>query len=426
VDSQLLVRERVSWRRSGVFGRRADVAAINLEGFTGMGVIREERQRAPASLNRREFLRDGIAGVGALGLGAHALPALRGLAAAPDRAIILLLLVGGPSQLETWDPKPDAPADVRGPFGSIATRCPGVRISEHLPRMAARMDRIALIRSMSHDTAPIHETGYQLLQTGRLSRAGEPNPHVGSVVARIMGPGETVPRFAIVPGPIASTGVDISRGQSGGWLGSAYDPLPVSSDRSAVESVFPSMKDDGNSPDYGDTTFGQICQQARRLIEAGVRVVTVNMYETVFNRVSWDCHGAAPLDDYAREILPTFDQAFTALIDDLEDRGRLETTLVVAAGEFGRTPRLNGSGGRDHWPGVWSVVLAGGGVHGGQVVGASDAHAGSPADRPVSPQDLLATMYQSLGIDASRLIERPEVGPYRLVEGGSVIRELLG
>jgi uncharacterized protein (DUF1501 family) len=151
------------------------------------------------------------------------------------------------------------------------------------------------------------------------------------------------------------------------------------------------------------------------------------MFDTVFNRVTWDCHGAVPfstLDDYARVLLPTFDQAFTALIDDLERRGRLETTLVVAAGEFGRTPRLNASGGRDHWPGAWSVVLAGGGVRGGQVVGASDAYAAAPTDRPVTPQDLLATMYYSLGIEVSRSLNRPDGESYRLVEDGAVISEL--
>ncbi len=166
---------------------------------------------------------------------------------------------------------------------------------------------------------------------------------------------------------------------------------------------------------------------ARRLVESGVRVVTVNMFDTVFNRVTWDCHGAAPfstLDDYARELLPAFDCAFTALIDDLERRGRLETTLVIAAGEFGRTPRINASGGRDHWPGVWSVVLAGGGICGGQVVGASDALAGAPVDRAVTPADLLATIYHSLGIDASQSLTRPDGGSYRLVEDGVVIREL--
>ena len=158
-------------------------------------------------------------------------------------------------------------------------------------------------------------------------------------------------------------------------------------------------------------------------------MITVNMFQTVFNRTTWDCHGAAPfstLADYANELLPTFDQAFSALIDDLDGRGRLETTLVIAAGEFGRTPRLNATGGRDHWPGVWSVVLAGGGVRGGQVVGSSDAHAGSPTERAVSPQDLLATAYYSLGIDATQYLMRPDGRPTALVEGGEAIRELFG
>ena len=131
-------------------------------------------------------------------------------------------------------------------------------------------------------------------------------------------------------------------------------------------------------------------------------MVTVNMFETVFNQVTWDCHGTRPfstLDDYARELLPTFDRALSALLDDLDRRGLLETTLVVATGEFGRTPRLNCRGGRDHWPGVWSAVLAGGGTRGGQVIGASDSHAGSPTDRPVTAAELVATMYRSLGID---------------------------
>jgi uncharacterized protein (DUF1501 family) len=151
------------------------------------------------------------------------------------------------------------------------------------------------------------------------------------------------------------------------------------------------------------------------------------MFDTVFNRVTWDCHGAAPfskLDDYARELLPNFDRAFTALIDDLERHGRLETTLVVAAGEFGRSPRLNASGGRDHWPGVWSIVLAGGGIHGGQVLGASDAHAEAPADRPVTPAEIVATIYHSLGIDETQCLSRPDGASYRLVEGAAPIREL--
>jgi uncharacterized protein (DUF1501 family) len=153
------------------------------------------------------------------------------------------------------------------------------------------------------------------------------------------------------------------------------------------------------------------------------------MYETVFNRTSWDCHGAAPFStvrDYAHRVLPTFDRAFAALIDDLECRGLLETTLVVAAGEFGRTPWLNATGGRDHWPGVWSVVLAGGGVQGGQVVGSSDAQAGCPNERPTTPQDLLATIYFSLGIDQTQYLRRPDGQLSRILDDGEPILELFG
>jgi hypothetical protein len=411
-----------------------------------------------------------------MGLGSLGLVASRGQippasGGKSDRAVIVLLLVGGPSQLETWDPKPDAPAEVRGPFRSIATRCPGIRISEHLPRTAARLDRLALVRSVHHDAAPVHETGLQLLQTGRLCRPGEEHPHLGSVVARLLRPSGGVPPFVLLPGAIGHTGIDIPHGQSAGWLGPAFVPFTLDADPSALDfdptsawdrarSFLDNTTDDdptsaqahswarmpspagpvhnafaldAESPrvleSYGRTTFGQSCLLARRLVEHGSRVVTVNMFETVFDRVTWDCHGNSPfstLFDYAESIVPSFDREFTALLDDLEGRGLLESTLVVAAGEFGRTPRLNASGGRDHWPGVWSVVLAGGGVRGGQVVGSSDAHAGSPTERPVTPQDLLATIYQSMGIDPTQYLARPDGQSYALVDAGEPIRELFG
>jgi uncharacterized protein (DUF1501 family) len=367
-----------------------------------------------------------------------------------DRSVILLLLVGGPSQLETWDPKPDARLEVRGPFRSIATRCPGVRISEHLPRLATRMDRLAIVRSLHHDESPIHETGCQLLQTGRLCKAGEESPHFGSVVARLAGSRNGLPASALVPGPIQSTGIDIPHGQTSAWLGAGCAPFSLEADpasphfnalwhraRASAANVSPGVAG-GNPFDltaeparlrdaYGRTTFGQACLLARRLVETGVRVITVNMFETVFNRITWDCHGAAPfstLDDYARVLMPDLDQALAALIDDLEGRGRLQSTLVVATGEFGRTPRLNSAGGRDHWPAVWSAVMAGGGINGGQVIGASDADAAYPADRPVSPQELLATIYYSLGVDASRRLARPDGSSCALVPDAEPIREL--
>jgi hypothetical protein len=434
-----------------------------------MITVGQGRSRNCSGVTRRDFLRGGALGLGSLGLGVLDRDALAGDETNQDRSVIVLLLVGGPSQLETWDPKPDAPSDVRGPFRSIATRCPGVRISEHLPRLALRMDRVALVRSLYHDAAPIHETGQQLLQTGRLCRAGDEHPHVGSVVGRLTGARRGFPPFAILPGPIANTGVDIPHGQSAGWLGNTYNPFHLNADPAASHFDAPSAFDrarsfldeavrrdptsglarsratdsllttparnafdlDDEGPGvrnaYGRTTFGQSCLLARRLVEAGVRLVTVNMFESVFNRVTWDCHGSSPfstMDDYARELLPTFDQTFASLIDDLDQRGRLESTLVVAAGEFGRTPRINAAGGRDHWPGVWSIALAGGGVQGGQVVGASDEHAAAPADRPVTPQNLLATIYHSLGIESTQRLARPDNDSFPLVEDAGPIHEL--
>jgi hypothetical protein len=367
----------------------------------------------------------------------------------PERSLILLMLVGGPSQLETWDPKPDAPAEVRGPFRSIATSVAGVRIVEHLPRMAKRLDRVTLLRSLTHDAAPIHETGHQLIQTGHLCRLGQEHPHVGSVVAKLKGSRQGLAPFVITPGPIGNTGVSVPHGQTGGALGPACDPFVVGADRalpldgSRAESETArdgltrmphqafnlSAEREAVRDAYGRNSFGRSCLLARRLVEAGVRVVTVNMYQTVFNQVTWDCHGARPfstLDDYAREVLPSFDLAFSALLDDLDRRGLLDSTFVVATGEFGRTPRLNAAGGRDHWPGVWSAVVAGGGTVGGQVVGASDATASSPADRPVAPAELVATMYRSLAIDPSQSHTLGQGMPVALVEQAAPIAELFG
>jgi uncharacterized protein (DUF1501 family) len=329
---------------------------------------------------------------------------------------------------------------------------PGIRISEHLPCLAARMDRLAIVRSVHHEEAPIHETGCQLLQTGRLCKVGEQAPHFGSVIAHLSGSTNDWPASVVLPGPIQSTGIDISHGQSAAWLGPEFAPLwldagshdadvdPSLSLRRCDRSELRSSAAAGNPfclaaepatvrETYGKTTFGACCLAARRLVEAGVRVVTVNMFQTVFNQATWDCHGGSPfstLDDYARVLLPDLDRAFGALIDDLDRRGRLESTLVVAAGEFGRTPRINSAGGRDHWPGVWSIAMAGGGVRGGQVLGASDKQGARPALRPVSPQDVLASIYYSLGVDAGQYFARPGGEPFALVEEGRPIRELFG
>jgi hypothetical protein len=384
---------------------------------------------------RRDLLRAG--GLGALGLGLDLDPVRAGGdSARSERAVILLMLVGGPSQLDSFDPKPEAPAEVRGPFGSIATAVPGVRVCEHLPRLAQRLNRLALIRSLRHEEAPIHETGYQLVQTGRLSRSGEDHPHVGSVAAWRLGRAGAPP-FVLLPRPIGNTGVGIWRGQSAGPLGPGFDPVVINSDGSETAGNV-RLSGGALGPDpspkrvrdaYGSTPFGRDCLTARRLVEAGARVVTVNMYDTVFDQVSWDCHGSAhfsTLEDYAREVLPTFDRAFTALIDDLDRLGLLDTTLVVATGEFGRSPRLNQAGGRDHWPGVWSAIVAGGGTSGGQVIGASDRQGGEPADRPVTPQELVATMYQALALDVSHPVSTTDGRSLRLVDEARPITELIG
>ena len=371
-------------------------------------------------IGRRDFLKAGGAGLGTLGM-AGVVPAPAPVRPTKERSVILLMLGGGPSQLETWDPKPDAPAEIRGPFGSIATRIPGIRVGEHMPRIAARLDKLALIRSLHHDQAPIHETGLQLLQTGLVSR--EEQPHFGATVAKAAGRGGET-SFALVPGPIVDTGVQLPRGQTAGRLGRSCEPVHLDPDLPPGAEAIGSLRraldlraePSRNVQAYGATRFGRRCLAARRLVEAGVRVVTVNMYENVFDQVSWDCHGARPfstLDDYRREVLPTFDAAFSGLIDDLEARGLLETTLVAAVGEFGRTPRINVSGGRDHWPGVWSAVMAGGGVQRGTVVGSSDDRASAPADRPVTPQEWLATIRHVLGIDPSSVGEPAGAAPIR-------------
>jgi hypothetical protein len=367
-----------------------------------------------AGLSRRGFLEAG--GLGAIGLAVGGLDAAASMTR-NDRSLILLMLVGGPSQLETFDPKPDAPREIRGPFGSIATRVPGVRVNEFLPEVARRMDRLTLVRSLHHDASPIHETGCQLIQTGALCRLGEEHPHVGSVVARARGARNGMPPFVVLPTPIGKTGVGLSHGQTAGLLGPEFEPYHVD-----VADPSPKTRDALDIDDeprsvreaFGRTSFGASCLRARRLIEAGVRVVTVNMFESVFNRVTWDAHGARPfssLEDYERELLPTFDRAFSALLDDLEGKGLFDSTLVVATGEFGRTPKLNHAGGRDHWPGVWSAVLAGAGTRGGQVIGASDAHAAEPIDRPVTPPELLATIYRGLGVEARNVAALAGIAP---------------
>jgi uncharacterized protein (DUF1501 family) len=176
---------------------------------------------------------------------------------------------------------------------------------------------------------------------------------------------------------------------------------------------------------YGRTVFGQSCLLARRLVEHGVRLVTINMFDTVFGAMSWDCHAdggalGVTLDDYKETLCPMFDQAYSALLEDLHQRGLLDSTLVVAMGEFGRTSFLNPRGGRDHWPGCWSILFAGAGVRSGQVIGASDAIASEPKERPVTPADVAATIYHGLGVDPHSCLCGPDGQPMPLTEGHSI------
>lgn len=387
--------------------------------------------RPSSGVTRREFLRAGSLGVAGLSLADFA--SAQTASAAQSKAetnCIVLYLLGGPSHIDTWDPKPEAPVDVRGPFRPIRTNVPGIHIGEHFPRMARMAHRYALVRSVYHREAPIHETGHQLVQTGRLSRHGVEHPSLGSVLARIKGPRSALPPYVVLPHALGNTGVNVSRGQGAGYLGESYEPVCTDLDfdgtrdaSRALDRERPALRNR-----YGRNAFGQSCLMARRLIEGGVRLATVNMFETVFNTLSWDCHAdggslSVTLDDYKRTLCPMFDRAYTALLSDLDERGMLASTLVVAMGEFGRTPKLNAHGGRDHWPGVWTVLLAGGGVQGGRVVGSSDKHGAEPRTRPVHASEVAATIYHALGIDPGSRLSAPDGRSPRLVEAEPV-REL--
>jgi hypothetical protein len=427
-------------------------------------------------MTRRDFLRAGALSAGAVGLSLTDLAQLQaeGGAERNEKNCILLFLVGGPGQLDTWDLKPDAAPTVRGPFRPIHTNVAGVDICEHFPLMARMADRYAILRSVHHEAAPIHETGHQLMQTGHLSRGGIEFPHFGSVVSSMRGPKEPgIPPFVVVPQPIGNTGVSVGHGQTAGFLGAHHEPVlaPIGVDparmksrhelidavdscqrsfydceenaavdpfrRRAMDLAFAEKAkrafDIAAEPDdirtrYGWNTFGQSCLLSRRLVEKGVRFVTVNMFDTVFNQTTWDCHAdggslSSTLDDYKNTLCPMFDLAYSALLTDLHERGMLRDTLVLAMGEFGRTPQLNPRGGRDHWPGAWSVLFAGGGVRGGQVIGASDATGSEPKDRPITPMEIAASVYRGIGIDTGARIPGPSEGTFPLVEA-EPIREL--
>ena len=449
-------------------------------------MIRADADKAVSfcdGLTRRDFLHAGsLAG---LGLGMSTFEGLKAQGAVdPSKDIncILLFLVGGPSQLDTWDMKPDAPSEIRGPFKPISTKVPGVQVSEVFPRLAGMMDRVSLIRSVYHGAAAVHDTGHQMMQTGRLFTGGIEHPNYGCVLTKVKGAKGDAPPNVLLPKPIGATGGNMPHGHGAGYLGKTFDPFILNSDpnapnfrvpdllppeyvtaaresrrrtlRQAIDGGIKSFESsvDGKLLDanfdaayrlmasktareafdlkketdatrdrYGRTRFGQSCLMARRLVERGVRYVTVNMFETVFNEITWDIHGSAPfspIDCYKNEVGPNFDNAYTALLSDLGQRGLLDNTMVLAFGEFGRTPKINPAGGRDHHPGCWTVLMAGGPIQGGRVVGASDEIGSAPKDRPVSTAEIAATVYKGLGISLDTELPGPQSRPIRVVDHG--------
>ncbi len=432
--------------------------------------------------DRRSFLK-----VASLGLGGLALPqALHARAAdtsAPrDTAVILIFLSGGPAQLDTFDPKPDAPEEVSGPFASIPTAVPGVRVTELFPEVARRMDRMSVLRALHHTTGS-HHHGYHWMMTGthpdNLQFGVNHRPALGAVAARYRGPNRT--------GMPAYVGMPRATGYGGpAYLGPRYGSFEVPdpndakfqvpnlklaagtdagklTDRKELLRSFDTMRRDldtrGNAAaldgfqrealdlvlgptartafdlnhessrlrdHYGRTRIGQCCLMARRLVEAGVTFVAYEDYETC----EWDLHGPAGNDPFGVKKGTALkgghlDKALSALTDDLNDRGLLERTLVVVTGEFGRTPKINAGGGRDHYPFVFSALLAGGGLNHGRVVGASTANADRPRERATTPGDLLATVYHVLGIDPATAPPDATGRPIPLLSEGAAIRELL-
>jgi hypothetical protein len=443
------------------------------------------------AFGRRTWLKLGIGG-----LAGGSFPGLLGLvqqARAADKAVnaarrspancILIWMDGGPTHIETFDPKPDAPAEMRGEFVPISTNVPGIQICEHLPRLAKIADKYAIIRSVHHNQGN-HGAGNHYMMTGAPPRIPVGcgayvsfHPSMGSVAAHERSAPHGLPSYFSLPGMTRSGGPN--------FLGAAYAPFVVSDDPSAKDfrvrdlalprgmeetrflarrdlrslvDTLPRIDDpaaadpvkalDGyyeqgyrlvmtpeaqqafqieKEPDavrdaYGRDGFGQRLLLARRLVEAGVPFVTIN-------QGGWDDH--SELWANLKKRLPSWDQAVAALIADLDDRGLLENTMVIALGEFGRTPKIStvsgrSSPGRDHWSSAMSILFAGAGTPGGQVIGATDRLGHAPVDRPLSPENFVSTVYTKLGIDPGKHFITPAGRPAFLVSDPTPIRELMG
>ncbi|MBM3888673.1 MAG: DUF1501 domain-containing protein, partial [Verrucomicrobia bacterium] len=353
--------------------------------MTGTG---EHQQHAKFS--RRDFLRAGTLGL----LSASLARRIEARATdAPCQSVILLWMQGGLSHLDTFDPKPDAPAEIRGQFGVIPTNVPGIQLSEHMRGLAKVADKTVFIRSMHHPEG-VHEHGMSYMLSGLKPCPTTPAPSIGSIVSKELGSRNGVPPYVTVPG----TSFTAALGCLGpGYLDPRYQPLVLTSDaggerfhahdlheprtRAALDLTKEPFK---RRDAYGRTSLGRKCLLARRLVETGVRFVTVD-------EDGWDHHYRA--FDALERRLPALDQAVSALIRDLDQRGLLKTTMVLFMTEFGRTPRINREAGRDHWSNVFSVFAAGGGLRGGQVIGSSDKFGEFPASNPLAPEDLIRTVY---------------------------------
>jgi hypothetical protein len=442
--------------------------------------------------SRRDLLRVGCLGLGGLTLSdlLRARVRAQSMGQEPSRArsVILIWLDGGPPQHETYDPKPEAPVEFRGPLKAIPTAVPGVHISELLPEHARLMASMSIIRSMYHDNGDHYAAAHWML-TGYLGSNGSDlapqYPSVGSIVAKLKGakrPG--MPAYVGLP---YTHSVGIVPGYHGAaYLGVGYNPfvadgdpnsegyqvpnlaLPGSVDRSRVQGrrsllgsfdrarrdidtsglmdgldrfdqeafdlvlgdaarrAFDLSKEDPRLRDrFGRHQWGQSALLARRLVEAGVRFVTLTFS-------GWDYHSS--LESGMKNVLPILDRAVNSLVDDLDSRGLLDSTIVMVMGEFGRTPRMNTTGvpgsdpvpGRDHWGNVMSVLVTGGGFVRGQIIGASNSKGEFPKDRPVRPQDLTVTLYRQLGIDPETAFLNRAGRPITIGSDGQVINELIG
>lgn len=434
------------------------------------------RSRLCSGSSRRDFLRLGT--LAPLGLSLPSLLAAEkaraaaGAAAARAKSVILVFLGGGISHHDSFDLKPEAVEEIRGKYKGIATRVPGLHIGELLPKMASVMDRVALIRSGTHENDH-HETATNWVLSGRFGTPFGDHPAIGAVVAHETGFDGLMPPYVAVPRNPSFTW---ELGKSA-WLGGRYEsfkcgnpndasfkvrdlsanptvpPVALERRRSLLQAIdqlgarvrgsdqlatydefglkaaemilspkaqeaFGIERESAATRDeYGRSEFGQSCLMARRLVENGVRFVTVNY-------AGWDHH--EKIFQGLDTKLPEFDQGFSAMIRDLDDRGLLADTLVACFGEFGRTPKVNDKGGRDHWGRAGSLIFAGAGVRRGLVLGSTDKNGAFVTDRPVRPADVAWTIYESLGVDPTREIITPEGRPASILSEGAPVSELFG